>query len=137
MVETTGISQDPVFPILHEKLGVKKISARWVPRVLSEEIKRNRVVDFEATLALFCRNPDEFLRRYITVDETWIHHYTPDRKEQSKQWVFEGEWAPKKAKTVKSAGKVMVTVCRDARRIIYTDYWEKEQTIIGLYSVCF
>ena len=36
-------------------------------------------------LALFRRNPHEFLRRYIAVDETWIHHYTPETKEQSKQ----------------------------------------------------
>ncbi|XP_036144769.1 protein GVQW3-like [Monomorium pharaonis] len=35
IVEATGISQDTVFSILHEKLGVKKISARWVPRLLS------------------------------------------------------------------------------------------------------
>ena len=29
IVEATGISQGTVFSILHEKLGVKKISARW------------------------------------------------------------------------------------------------------------
>ena len=110
IVETTGISQDTVFSILHKKLGVKKISARWVSRLLSEENKRNRVVDSEAILALFRRNPDEFLRRYIIVAESWIHHYTPETKEQSEQWVFEGERAPKKAKMVKSAGKVMATV---------------------------
>ena len=38
-----------------------------------------------------------FLRRYITVDETWIHHYTPETKKQSKQWVFAGERYSKKA----------------------------------------
>ncbi|EFN88747.1 Putative uncharacterized protein FLJ37770, partial [Harpegnathos saltator] len=31
IVEATSISQGTVFSILHEKLGVKKISARWVP----------------------------------------------------------------------------------------------------------
>lgn len=90
IVEATGVSQGTVFSILHEKLGVKKVSARWVPRLLSEENKRNRVVDSKAVLALYRRNPDEFLRRYITVDETWIHYYTPETKEQSKQWVFFG-----------------------------------------------
>ena len=84
-------------------------------------------------MALFRRNPDEFLRRYITADETWIHHYTPETKEQSKQWVFEGERAPKKAKTVKSVGKVMTTVFLGSREIIYTDYLEKGQTITGAY----
>ena len=66
----------------------------------------------------------EFLRRYITVNETWIHHYTPETKEQSKQWVFKGEHAPK-TKMVKSACKVMATVFWDARGIIYTDYLEE------------
>ena len=31
IVEATGISQGTVFSILHEKLGLKKVSARWVP----------------------------------------------------------------------------------------------------------
>ena len=60
-----------------------------MPRLLSEENKRNRLVDSESILALFRRNPDEFQCRYITVDDTWKHHYTSETKEQSKQWVFE------------------------------------------------
>ena len=31
--------------------------------------------------------PKEFLRRFVTMDETWIHHYTPESEERSKQWV--------------------------------------------------
>ncbi|GBM72402.1 hypothetical protein AVEN_175576-1 [Araneus ventricosus] len=88
IVEATGISQGTVSSILHEKLGVQKISARWVPRLLSMENKRNRVINSEAGLESFRHNLDEFLSRYITVDETWIHYYTPETKEQSKQWVF-------------------------------------------------
>ena len=105
-----------------------------MPRLLSEDNKRNRVVDSEAILALFHRDHGEFLRRYITVDETWIHHYTPETKEESKQWVFEGDRAQKTVKTVKSAGKVMATVSWNARGIIYTDYLEKGQTITGAYN---
>ncbi|GBL91467.1 Histone-lysine N-methyltransferase SETMAR [Araneus ventricosus] len=97
------------------------------------ENKRNRVISSEACLAPFRRNPDKFLRRYITVDETWIHYFTSETKEQSKQWVFKGDAAPKKAKTVKSAGKVMATGFWDARGIIYLDYLVKEQTINGEY----
>ena len=65
----------------------------------------------------------------MTVDETWIHHYTPEMKEQSKQWTSLGERAPKKAKTVPSAGKVMATVFRDSQGIIFADYLEKWRTI--------
>jgi hypothetical protein len=65
------------------------------------------------------------------VDETWIHHYTPATKKQSKQWVPRGESAPKKAKTVPSAGKVMVTVFWDSQGIILINCLEKGRTITG------
>ncbi|KAK2578747.1 hypothetical protein KPH14_012273 [Odynerus spinipes] len=46
---------------------------------------------------MFHSNKAEFLRRFITMDETWVHHFTPETKEQSKQWTKKGESAPKKA----------------------------------------
>jgi len=133
IVEITGISKGSVVSILHDKLCMKKISARWVPRLLTIENKRNRVNASTAVLALLQRNPDEFFRRFVTVDETWIHHYTPEMKEQSKQWILSGEPCPKKAKTVKSAGKVMATVFWDAHGIIFVDYLKKGKTITGEY----
>ncbi|WP_291969528.1 hypothetical protein, partial [Candidatus Symbiopectobacterium sp.] len=61
-------------------------------------------------MQLFQKNLQDFKLCFVTVDETWIHHYTPETKEQSKQWVTKGESAPKKAKTVPSTGKIMATV---------------------------
>ncbi|MCP6559131.1 hypothetical protein NL501_28330, partial [Klebsiella pneumoniae] len=81
----------------------------------------------------FQRNPLDFKRRFITVDETWIHYYTHETKEQSKQWVIKGESAPKKAKTILSAGKVMATVFWDSQGILFIDYLEKGKTITGAY----
>ena len=83
---------------------------------------------------IHCRNPSEFLRWYITVDETWIHFYTPETKEQSKQWIAPGEPAPKKAKRVKWAGKVMGSVFWDPNGIIFIDYSEKGRTINREYN---
>ncbi|KMQ88717.1 mariner transposase [Lasius niger] len=54
-------------------------------------------------------------------------------KQQSKQWTSPGESAPKKAKTVPSAGKVMATVFWDSQGIIFTDYLEMGRTITGQY----
>ncbi|GBP00756.1 Histone-lysine N-methyltransferase SETMAR [Eumeta japonica] len=82
---------------------------------------------------MFSRNPDEFSRRFVTMDETWIHHNTPETKEQSKQWVSRGERGPKKAKQSLSANKVMATVFWDARGVIHIDYLEKGKTITGEY----
>lgn len=63
------------------------------------------------------------------MDETWIHHYTPESKEQSKQWVEPGGSAPKKAKRV----KVMASVFWDAHGILLIDYLPKGKTINGEY----
>ena len=73
------------------------------------------------------------MRHYVTVDEIWIHYYTPETKEQSKQWTSPNERAPKKAKTVRSAGKIMATVFWDSKSKILIDYLEKRKTITGQY----
>ena len=112
---------------------MRKLSARWVPRLLTVDHKRNRMTTSKHSLDMFKRNTKQFLQRFVTVDETWIHHYTPEMKEQSKQWISQGETAPKKAKTVPSAGKVMATVFWDSQGIIFTDYLEKVRTITGQY----
>lgn len=133
IAEIVAISNDTVIRILHDHLGMKKLSARWVPRLLTVDQKRIRVKISKQSLELFKRNSSEFLRRFVTVDESWIHHYTPEMKEQSKQWTSAGERAPKKAKTVPSAGKVMATVFWDSHGVIFIDYLEKGKTITGQY----
>ncbi|KAH8390738.1 hypothetical protein KR215_001245, partial [Drosophila sulfurigaster] len=70
---------------LHEFLHMRKLSSRWVPRLLTMENKRNRLHIAKESLALLNANKHEFFRRFVTVDETWIHHHTPESKEQSKQ----------------------------------------------------
>uniref|UniRef100_A0A0K2SWW6 Histonelysine Nmethyltransferase SETMARlike [Hydra vulgaris] n=1 Tax=Lepeophtheirus salmonis TaxID=72036 RepID=A0A0K2SWW6_LEPSM len=120
------ISNERVHHILHQHLEMTKLCARWVPRLLTLEQKRNRVKCCEDGLQLFQKNPQDFNRRFVTVDETWIHHYTHETKQQA-------ESAPKKAKTVPSAGKIMATVFWDSQGIILIDYLEKDKTIAGAY----
>jgi len=68
IAETVGMSIYRVGHILHETLGMKKLSARWVPRLLSPDNKHNRETTSEQCLTLFKRNPKEFLRRFVTVE---------------------------------------------------------------------
>ncbi|KAG5338751.1 SETMR methyltransferase, partial [Acromyrmex charruanus] len=81
-----GISHGTVISILHEQLSMKKLLERWVPRLLTVDHKRDRMTISKQCLEMFQRNPDEFLHRFITVDEIWIHYFTPEMKEQSKHW---------------------------------------------------
>jgi hypothetical protein len=88
---------------------------------------------FEQCLKLFNKNKTDFMRRFITMDETWIHHYTPESKQQSKQWTEAGCSAPKKTRSAPSAGNVTVSVFWDAEGILFIDYLEKGKTITGEY----
>lgn len=133
LADMVGISKSAVHRILTENLDMRKLCARWVPRLLTLEQKQRREDVSVECLAKFRSNRAEFLRRFITMDETWVHYFTPETKEQSKQWTARGESAPKKAKTVPSAGKVMASVFWDARGIIFIDYLPRGKTINGEY----
>ena len=61
-------------------------------------------------LDYFNRNLKEFLRQFVTINEIWIHHYTPESREGSKQWVKPEESAPKRLKSQQSAEKVVAGV---------------------------
>ncbi|KAL7723768.1 hypothetical protein ACLKA6_017266 [Drosophila palustris] len=67
------------------------------------------------------------------MDETWIHHFTPESNRQSAEWHAAGESRPKRPKTQQLAGKVMASVFWDAHGIIFIDYLQKGQTINSDY----
>ena len=46
--------------------------------------KLNRVEMFEHSLTSFQRNKQDFLRQFVTTEETWVHSYTPEVKQQPK-----------------------------------------------------
>lgn len=133
IAEEVKISEGSVFSILHEHLSMRKLCSKWVPRLLTVDQKQQRVDDSAHCLELFKRNPTDFLRRYVTTDETWIHYYTPASKRSSAEWTAAGESRPKRPKTQTSAGKVMASVFWDAHGILFIDYLEKGKTINSEY----
>jgi histone-lysine N-methyltransferase SETMAR len=99
IAETIDISKERVGCILHGKLDMKKLCARWMPRLLTADQKRTRMKISEQCLERFNKNKTDFVRRrFIAMDETWIHHYeyTPESKQQSKQWTEASCLAPKR-----------------------------------------
>jgi len=95
IAETIGISKEHVGYILHEELDMKKLCARWMLPLLTADQKLTRMKISEQCLEHFNRNKTDFVRRFITMDEAWIHHYTPESKQQSEQWTEAGCSAPK------------------------------------------
>ena len=98
---------------------MRKLSSKRVPRLLTVDQKQQRVDDSEHCLQLFQRNKKEFLYKYVTIDEIWIHHFTPESNRQSDEWTAAGENCPKRLKTQTSSGKVFESVFWRAQGILF------------------
>jgi len=114
LAEAMGISKERAGYILHDVLKIKKLSARSVPRLLTVDQKQQRVDDSTAGLTLLQRNRADFFRLFVTMDETWVHYYTPESNRQSVEWLKSHDSQPKWPKDQRSAGKVMASVFWDA-----------------------
>ena len=132
IAQALGISNGSVSTILHDRLGMHKLTAGWVPKSVSDEQMATRASVCSALLKRF-RSKDDFLLLLVTVDETLVHYYEPENKAQSGQWVGPGSPRPKKFKTQPCAGKVMATVFWDAKGVIMLDFLPKRSTISGVY----
>ena len=75
------ISSGEVQSIQTGILGISKFRQE-----LTDDQKRRW---FEISLYLLSRyedDPGDFIERVVTQDETWVHHFDPESKMQSKQW---------------------------------------------------
>jgi hypothetical protein len=70
---------------------MRKLCGKWVPRVLTIDQNQQRVDDSKQCLAIFNHNKDEFSRRYITMDVTWLVQYTPESNRRSTVWTERDE----------------------------------------------
>jgi len=71
--------------------------------------------------------------RLVTMDETWLYHYSPETKQKSMEWRQSGSPRPKKFQVQESAGKVLASIFWDQDGILLIDYVPKGQTINAEY----
>ena len=69
LANVISISRERVENILHNELGMSKVSVRWVSRLFTPDQKLTRLVMSEANLARFEADPDRFVERFLTQDE--------------------------------------------------------------------
>ena len=70
-----GISNGSVYTIIHEHLGMSKVSARWVPRNLNMQDRQQMVESSQELLEVFNANPEDFhTRQEMKLGfTTWTH----------------------------------------------------------------
>ena len=129
----SSISRGTLQRIVKEELNMRKVCARWVPRLLTAEQRQNRVDLCTMSLNMVEELGDDFWRRIITADETPLPHFMPETKRQCMQWVGPEESRPVHAKSASSLGKFQLTVFWDCEGIIHLDYCPPKQTINAAY----
>jgi histone-lysine N-methyltransferase SETMAR len=129
IAERLGVSHGSVHKIVHEMLGFNKVSARWVPKMLTDVHKEQRLLAARCGLARFRREGDNFLNRIVTTDETWVFHYEPETKRQSLEWKRVTSSVKKKFKSQRATRKVMLTVFWDMQGPITLDFKSQGTTV--------
>ena len=126
--EESGICKSSCHTILTEKLKMHRVAAKFVPRLLTEEQKQNRVTVSQELLDR--SNTDEnFLKNVITGDETWVYGYGVETKVQSSQWVGKSSPRPKKARQCRTNVKVMLTVFFYWKGTVHHEFVPRGETV--------
>jgi len=97
IAEQLGISRELVRSTIHEDLDMRKLSAKWVPKCLNADQRRQRCQSSEQHLEFLRRDPNYFLSRLWP----WTKpgYITMTRRQSNNQWsgVIAAHPAPKKS----------------------------------------
>lgn len=96
VMNEVGLSYGSVWKIIHDQLHMSKVSARWVPRLLTPFQKQTRHELSQQMLTLLEQDEEDFFARLITMDECWVYLYDPETKEMSKEWKHSSSPLPKR-----------------------------------------
>ncbi|GFR94660.1 translational activator GCN1-like, partial [Elysia marginata] len=84
---TNGLSYGTVHTIITEHLRMKKVCARWIPHLLTEDQKRERVHRAMELLSMFEPHGPKRLSDILTGDETWFPFFIIPPKRLNRMWV--------------------------------------------------
>ena len=126
------MDRESVRCILRYELNMRKVSAKMVPKLLSDEQKE---CCKELCLDLLQRteNEPDLLNSIITCDETSVFTYDPETKRQSMQWKSTSSPRPKKTRMSRSKFKAMLIVFFDIQGVVIAEWIPSGQTVNQQY----
>jgi hypothetical protein len=123
LCEAHGVSTRIIHATLHDDLHLSKKSARWVPKLLSQDMKNERVRTCGAFLSLVRHHSKAMLERIVTMDESAVSFHTPQTKQKSKQWLVKGAPGWSAVKNVSTLLGPTLKKARNKRIIIYNHFF--------------
>ena len=128
------VSVRTVHIIIFDELKMRKICAKFFPRVLREDQKKRRCHDSREMVELINSDP-AVLHALVTSDESWIYCYNSETKRQSSKWKHACSPWPKKAKQSKSTDKILMIPFFYSTGMIYMHWVPTGQTVNKEYYV--
>ncbi len=117
----TGLPPVTIQRILTKDLKLRRLSAKFVPAQLTPQHWQQRLEASQNLLRITRMNPG-FLKRLVTMDETWVYTYDPLNKVQASQWLSSGEPRPSHPKRPRAVGKCMLITFCDWKGMVYHEY---------------
>ena len=121
-----------VHTIITEHLAMRKICAKLVPQVSTEDQNERRVSACEDLLQRVEEDPG-FLDNVITGRESWFFEYDPETKRQSFEWHTSASPRSSRARMSESRIKAMLIVFFDAKGVVHYEFVPKGQTVNGAF----
>ncbi len=131
--QITGIPQGTVHSILKKDLKLVCKCAKFVPKILSPRELRLRFDCSRTMLRVIQRDPN-FLKKVITIDESWVHIYDPELKCKSSEWLRPKDPRPTLPRHAPGTKKCMLVSFFDWKGLVYYEFVE-EWTIDSPYFI--
>ena len=128
IADELGMNSERVWRIITEDLGMRKICAKMVPKLLNRGKKERRVHVCQDILEQL-ETEANMLKTLVTGDESWIFEYDLLTKRQSLKWKSALSPRPKKARVFKSKTKMMQIAFFDVHGIVHAEFLLQGQTI--------
>ncbi|UYV78130.1 hypothetical protein LAZ67_16000210 [Cordylochernes scorpioides] len=128
VAEDLNISIGSCHSIFINDLGMRRVAAKFVPKLLNCDQKQHRM-NIANEMLDSVRDDPNLIQRVITGDEAWVYGYDVETKAQSSQWKLPHEPRPKKARQVRSNVKVLLTVLFDCRGVVHHEFLPQGRTV--------
>ncbi|UYV84101.1 hypothetical protein LAZ67_X001176 [Cordylochernes scorpioides] len=128
VAEDLNISIGSCHSIFINDLGMRRVAAKFVPKLLNCDQKQHRM-NIANEMLDSVRDDPNLLQRVLTGDEAWVYGYDGETKAQSSQWMLPHEPRPKKARQVRSNVKVLLTVFFDCRGVVHHEFLPQGRTV--------
>jgi hypothetical protein len=114
---------------LRHDLNLTKKSAKWVPKLLTDDMKKKRVRTSKLLLAMLRCRSKLILDNIVTMGKSAGSFHTPETKHQLMQWLSKGQPGLVKAKVHTTRTKQMVLAFFDSKGLIYTNCMPRGTTV--------